>query len=187
MTQTAPERIWAQATACENWDEPLATPRKVDHFVEYVRADLTNASPQSVKPLEWEKCDVYEFQAWTDFGTYCIDNNDRWWAFLVDECGDPFEAHATPEWTDDESAIDEMKTVCQRDYADRVGRQFSSPTPAPQSVSEAARELNDVARVLGLLAHDLTGRVEAGKLAALDKCRDRIRALIAQQEKEAEQ
>lgn len=36
----APERIWAQKTACENWDEPVATPHNVPHFQEYVRADL---------------------------------------------------------------------------------------------------------------------------------------------------
>ncbi len=35
----APERIWAQATACDNWEEPIATPVRVPHFHEYVRAD----------------------------------------------------------------------------------------------------------------------------------------------------
>lgn len=44
----APERIWAQATADSNWQEPIATPIRVDHFVEYVRADLSVAEAARV-------------------------------------------------------------------------------------------------------------------------------------------
>lgn len=40
MTDTAPERIWAQCTACNNWNEPIASQLRVDHFHEYIRADL---------------------------------------------------------------------------------------------------------------------------------------------------
>ena len=34
-----PDRIWAQATAI-GWDEPIATPFKVNHFPEYIRTTL---------------------------------------------------------------------------------------------------------------------------------------------------
>lgn len=49
---TAPEHIWAQATACANWDEPLATKRRVDHFHEYV---LKASSDARVAELEAER------------------------------------------------------------------------------------------------------------------------------------
>ncbi|WP_065325833.1 hypothetical protein [Tritonibacter mobilis] len=39
----APKRLWAMCSACENWDEPIATPFKVDHFEPYVHADQITA------------------------------------------------------------------------------------------------------------------------------------------------
>ncbi|MGB1214766.1 MAG: hypothetical protein ACPG4X_15480 [Pikeienuella sp.] len=49
---TAPERIWAMCTACQNWDEPLATPHPVDHFIEYVRATALEAAQARIAELE---------------------------------------------------------------------------------------------------------------------------------------
>ena len=46
----APERIWAQATAV-GWDEPIATQVRVDHFPEYIRADIHAAEVERSKAL----------------------------------------------------------------------------------------------------------------------------------------
>lgn len=92
------------------------------------------------RPLVWEKCDTYEFRAWSEFGVYCIDNNDGWWAFLTEECGDPFEAHADPVWTDDESAVDEMKAACKSDFECRVRRVVITPGTQPATEQPSVKE-----------------------------------------------
>lgn len=122
MTNNAPERIWAQATANNNWDEPIATNIHVDHFVEYTRADLA----VTVKQLEWES--IYNLgtleQAVTPIGTYTIsDDEDKAFGTFV-------YFHLTPEGDSTrygleilESGpyeVEEAKAATQADYEKRI-------------------------------------------------------------------
>ena len=51
----APERLWAQRTAGDNWREPIATPTRVDHFHQYIRADIHEAKIKELEAqLEWQ-------------------------------------------------------------------------------------------------------------------------------------
>lgn len=63
MSTDAPERIWAQATACNNWDEPIATPHYVEHFIEYIRKDVADAAVKAENEACAKVADDWKYSA----------------------------------------------------------------------------------------------------------------------------
>jgi len=53
----------------------------------------------------------------------------------------------------------------------------AAPTLA-LALAEAMEALRRIEELAGLVAHDLTGRVEGGKVAAVQQCADRARAVL---------
>lgn len=52
----APVTLWAQCTAHQNWQDPIATNIPVDHFVQYTRTDaitLQQAAKVLLEQLNW--------------------------------------------------------------------------------------------------------------------------------------